>query len=260
MENGIVDLTRRADGKLNGISLKSIKIPECATSLPIYLQEVNLGANLRAAYFTEGIPADKDLFYYNLVWMKIPTGFSYVEYSRNATTGEISVGTRIPTNMEIIAPIMSLHDKDDADVFFHICDIQEVGPGGQNGCSVLCSSYSQSAALRTASLTANTPPEKPFFMFNYNGKLRTSEIDKQGKIHVEERDGDYYLFPLILSDKTVVYYALNGEDPEVFKILFEDAILPRKKYVDVDINHPLTMNDALGVFVTSKVNWVFPKP
>jgi hypothetical protein len=257
MENVIVDLTKRSDGKLNGVSLKSIKVQEVASTLPSYLQEVNLGANMRAAYFTEGVPADKDFFYYNLIWMKIPTGFNYVKYSRDETSGDILIEGTIPTEADIIAPILVLFEKDDVDDLLHICDTYDLGPGGQNGCSILVGSYAQTAAIKakTSSVNANTP-EKPFYLFNYNGELRMASVDKKGKIVIEEKKGNYYLFPLMLSDKTVVFYAINGDDPDVLKILYDDATLPRKKYVDVDF--PLTMNDALGVFVTSQVKWAFP--
>jgi hypothetical protein len=257
MENVIVDLTRRSDGKLNGVSLQSIKVQGVTPSLPSYLQEVNLGANMRAAYFTEGVPVDKDFFYYNLVWMKIPTGFNYVKFSKDEATGDIVIGETIPTEMDIIAPIMLLFERDNVDGFFHICDMHGLGAGGQNGCSVLVTSYTQTAALSTTALIREAnPPAKPFYMFNYTGELRMTLVDENGKIKIEQIEGNYYLFPLMLSDKTVVYYAINGEDSDMLRILYEDAILPQKKYVDVDF--PLTMNDKLGVFVTSQVKWVFP--
>lgn len=251
--SNIIDLTRSFDGELNGISLGSAKINRDTPILPSYLQEINLG-DIRAAYFTEGLPPNQDFFYYNLVWMKIPAGFDYVKYTHNLD-GSITLGENIATPDNILTPILLLFNDAGVPINHHICSkfhpINTMGVGGQNGCSGLLTSFKKSAASPHLGTQSDNIPQKPFFLFRYQGNLRMTVTTQHGSSKAVDKDTLYYLLPMMLSDKTVVYYAVGANDLEVLKIVFDNALA----FTYAEVDEPLTMNDAMGIFVTGKIKF-----
>jgi hypothetical protein len=255
-----LDFTRRAnDGKLNGISLASTKIN--VPKLPKFLQAVQLGANLRGCYFVDNIPK-KDFFYYDLAWMKIPEGFSYVDYkfetSKNAD-GSDNVALKVSepkagmtATQDLLFPLVQLYDKADVQTESHICnvfaEVTTMGKGHPEGCLL------ELMAHRTEYVNPQTGGEKgkksmnSFHLFAYNGALRLSSNDAS---EGGETIGQHYLVPFILSERQVVYFAFQLNDTIAVNELYK-SLQTNGYFQAVD---PLTINDQKGIFVTPKVIW-----
>lgn len=267
--SNMVDLTKRLDGKLNSISLQTATMRN-SPGVPLFLKQASLGQGLRACYFKDGAENIEDC-YYDLAWLKIPEGFTYLEYQAifdsNHKLQEVRIlNNETPnidneddpnrTNNDLLTPLLLLYQTDSAPppANFNYC----VGrPGSSEACAAQVSAIRDSPLqLRMSKrLTSTINHPYPFYLFRFTGYLRTLPTqgggnDENGVYH-EGVKGVYYLTPLILSDRLVVYHVFTDNDPEVLKAHYEAAA--NNKYAEIEL--PLVHNDEKGIFVTTELTW-----
>ncbi len=246
--SNVIDLTRRFDGNLNEISLNTVKVNngKLAKTNADYLQEVHLGSNLSACYFKGDFTNGRDSFYYDMAWLKIPAGFQYVDYEANGSS-IVSTDTRAPLSTPILTPLLMLFDETEVNEESHICDLIILTETNPLGCSLTTKLHSQ-RVLDPNGFKSIAYGNKPFILFYYNGPLRINPADPNPK--GETRDGGYYLIPLHLSEKIIVYYCF---DVSKLQQVYDDAT----KGILLEIASPLAINDEKGIFVTCNA---VPKP
>lgn len=254
--SNVVDLTRRRDdGKLRGFTQSVPQATYNPMQLPSFLQEVDLG-RIRACYFVNGVLGqinldELDNVYYDLAWMKIPAGFEYVHYNHDGTKiTDLSTTTSIGDN-GLLTTLLLLSDSDKVNSFTHICSDPNCQPHTWihtgEGCSLkLKHSFSNISPSTTS---------RPFELFYFDGVLRL-ESGKPDRLKAK-----FYLIPIILSERNVVYYAIESdgnEIPENLKIWYTDSMNPEKTWAE--IKKPLVLTDELGIFTSIFVELIKPQP
>jgi hypothetical protein len=245
--NQVVDLTRRFDNQLNEISLSTVKVAngKLSKTNADYLQEVHLGSNFSACYFKDGVPTDKDSFYYEIAWLKIPTGFQYVDYQANGTRITNYSNRKPPLNVDILTPLLMLFDEKDAPSVSDLCTLHLELESESNtlGCSGCIKAHAKKYLAPTGFRTMPNN-NKPFILFHYNGPLRTDALDRFDRNGVEQKGG-YFLIPLYLSQKIIVYYCFAESK---LQQVYDDAM--NETFIEIDA--ALAMNDSKGIFVTNE--------
>lgn len=269
--SNMVDLTKRLDGKLNSISLQTATMRN-SPGVPLFLKQASLGQGLRACYFKDGAENIEDC-YYDLAWLKIPEGFTYLEYQAifdsNHKLQEVRIlNNEMPnvdnknnpnrTNNDLLTPLLLLYETDSVSVDNHICaNSPPLMPFGRPGTNEGCAAQLSAIRYAPLQLRTNNPPNinYPFYLFRFKGRLRILPTDRgeydEDKVYHEGITGVYYLAPLILSDRLVVYHVFTDNDPEVLKAHYEAAA--NNKYAEIEL--PLVHNDEKGIFVTTELTW-----
>lgn len=255
--SNVVDLTRRRDdGKLRGFTEPVPVTTYNPKQLPDFLQEVDLG-RIRACYFVNGVTGQINLnaldnVYYDLAWMKIPAGFEYVQYEHNGTEiTNVSDKTSIGNN-GLLATLLLLSDSDKVNPFTHICSDPACKPNPGwihtgEGCSLILK--------HSFSNNSKSTNFRPFELLYFDGELRL-ESGKPDTVKAK-----FYLIPIILSERNVVYYAIKsegGEIPKDLKTWYTDSMNPKKVWAE--IRHPLVLTDELGIFTSTFVDLIEPEP
>jgi hypothetical protein len=264
--DNVVDLTRASNGGHFGMDIyNAAAVGRLETEMSNFLTEVRLGSGIRACYFKNMIPEGTDFTHFDLAIMKIPVGFRYVDYTINAAQEVVfdlqSSQLKPALKSGLFTPLLlPKQSSTNSRTEFHICENKRTvftRGGSIEGCS---------DPLGEGGLVANA---RPFELFYFEGDLRWTksyEIDgKQTVTHVVEfkNKGRFLLIPLVLSEKTVVYYIVAGGnsdvDPEDFSPRVTDfyrELIGYKTEIPkpfVDAVHPLVLNDKLGIFATNKV-------
>ncbi len=128
---------------------------------------------------------------FTLSHMKIPKDFHFVPYS--FTDGMLTLQKPVALVSEDMNTLMLLN-LGIAPPLGHICANTTTGIHASHG-SALCA------------YLARPSDEEDITLQKYSGKL-VYPTDFNGNLKVETIDGDYYLIPLILSDKSTIYNAV----------------------------------------------------
>lgn len=266
---------------LNGVPVLQKKPSSSAT----FFTKHDLGNGLTGCCFkgTDTVKGLMDItpvspVEYELGMIKIPVGFIHVDYDLDTITGVVTVndahlGDTLKLKSGILTPL--LLPKDAALTANHICvnmkteeNINatamgnETKKGSVEGCARVISGSG-----------------RPFELFYYNNKtLHDDKIvriaSKKDILATEITDstatvtrGEYFLVPILLSEKTVVYYAIsikeNGETKEnwldevsanlttFYKTVSDHGDTAPKRLAE--IIQPLVLSDHLGIWVTTDI-------
>lgn len=223
--------------------------------------------------------ADTSSMVYELGMIKIPMGFIHVNYDLDIEAGKVTVNsTHLDESLKLKSGILTplLLPKDAAITANHICNNIKKEP------TVLDSdgkNETKAGSVEGCATIISGRPRRPFELFYYNNKMLHDDkiVRIAAKNHIlatETTDltakvtrGEYFLIPILLSEKTVVYYAINrkenGDDKEnwlgkvsenlttFYKDVSDYAGTPPKRLAE--IIQPLVLSDHLGIWVTTDI-------
>ncbi len=234
-----------------------------------FLTEVDLGNNLHACYFNETDMLEKDLgqAYYELAWLRIPDGFRYVNYEideeDNVIVKEDMKAT--PLTYGLLAPLMLLSSQKIVKKGFHFCEVrpQPKAPDG----SPIPTPYDypkRGSANECVIILAviNYQGKKTFPVFYYNGNIRnttrtkTSDTSKHRMSStIEVKHDKFFLIPLIVSERIVVYYVIKAEvnKKNISKKLTEVYKKLKEGKNGADVKNHLVYNDKEGIYTTNTI-------
>jgi hypothetical protein len=206
-----------------------------------FLGELELSdQQMRCCYFKYNAPSFLKEAYYDLALLKLPKEFQFVEVDIS-DTNKLSFSSDAddygdPREVDIYTPLLLNISGDDKPTYttFHFCSDKNslaFNPelGKPNGCPPFAVSF-----------------DSQFPLFYYKGKLRT-HIDEGGEATLLEKR--YYLAPMYLSEKTIVYYCLEYQVGNFDKIIAKLQFIQDNKKKVFGADTPLVLNDEMGIFV-----------
>ena len=241
----IIDLTTRK-GKIGKVSASSSSIKDAP-----FLHETKVNGSSKACYFSDqSVAIPNGDYFFEMGLIKLPVGIQYVKDKTNWTPQATQTTQPIYGNVLLGIQANQQQTKD-----FHLCE--NLPPDGfhartNQGCAGLLRSIAPSTAIKSTVLqnSAITLGDTPVLYFK--GELYFSN-------NYSENCG-YFLIPMSLSEKLVVYFVVKEDTEEgkyrhkeilaaTYDMLQKDPILGE----NIGIIERLQLNDKLGIFVTRKI-------
>lgn len=236
----VIDLTKISTSRLI-IDLRNAPSPPTLSTVDFFDEVVLMGNQIHACYFKKNKPTTLEVnYFYDLAFLKLPGAFQYVDVNLN--TGAVvfdglPASYRPPRNFDIFTPLLLNISNNPNLTFpnFHFCTNKLQSENGTstlaapNGCPYTAKSFDNEVNI-----------------FYYKGKLRTFS-DENPDTDLIERE--YYLMPMLLSEKYTVYYVRVKTDSNFQQILDDFTFVYKNRTKVFGILNPLVLNDEMGIMV-----------
>lgn len=231
MATRVVDLTNK-ESNLRPVATKSLPNVD-------FLEEVFICNAYRCVYFKDKSINPDGTYFFEMGVLKLPADFCYVDYKfENGVLYMPDKSTLTTRDYDLYSAILLKMSPDEATPreHFHLCLNDDADS--------MVRAYGLEAC---AQLVTPRLDSTKFILFYYEGTL---------KFYNGERTGSFYLIAMVLSERAVIYYAIDtpayGENTEKIekwlKLLEEDPTRVDK----IRIDEPIQINDKMGI-------WVFPQ-
>lgn len=246
-----------------------------------FLQEIELDRT-SGICFSKHISTDSNTsINYDWAWMKLPQGIQYVDYVLGINNAKTTIDTTNKSkelSKGILSPLLLLQDSaTPKDLEPHICNNKipsNVVVMTQREGIVLMTHHAGSSegCSRALQCLINNGPQRYFELFYWdkkNGSLRHSVAYREGyggaltETKIKVSDASFYLIPLVMSERNIVFYAIEDSDRttddlinfyEIIsgKIGNGSVVSPRPL---IDMLNPLIINDKMGILVTTSLGF-----
>ena len=241
----IIDLTTKK-GKIGKVSASASSIKDAP-----FLHETKVNGSSKACYFSDqSVAIPNGDYFFEMGLIKLPIGIQYVKDKTNWKPE--ATKTTQPIYGNVLLGIQTNQQQTKA---FHLCDnlpADGLQARTYQGCAGLLRSIAPSTAIKSTVLqnSAITLGDTPVLYFK--GELYFSD-------DYSENCG-YFLIPMSLSEKLVVYFVVK-EDTEEGKYRHKEILAATYDMLQKDptlgenigIIERLQLNDKLGIFVTRKI-------
>lgn len=253
-----IDMTR-GHGKITHVAKsKSILNPPVSQkkktvaenlSAVSFLKEITISGLIPACYFTSGATFPNETGYFEIGTLKLPAGFQYVDYLKGTPKPNWDNKGDKRENDIFTTILIKLNTQSQPHSSFHLCEEDPSGlfGGSMAGCSWLVRPYN----------------DNNFILFYYDEVLYFS--DGSGLNGKPADIEGYYLIPMTLSERIVVYYVIEHKKNdnthiELLNEIKENFDTNPQRRNCIAINENLQLNDKLGIFVTRDITPKDPKP